>query len=71
MNIKIWPRQEDERGGIALMPMKKNIPDGREDWELTTCPKCKRECWLTPACKDLERKGVKLLCMECGLKEGN
>ena len=26
--VKIWPRGQNETGGILLMPMKKNIPKG-------------------------------------------
>ena len=38
MDIKIWPRGPEEKGGYAMMPMKKNIPVGRNGWELDTCP---------------------------------
>ena len=31
---------------IAMMPLRKNIPStSNEDWQLTTCPECGRECW--------------------------
>ena len=53
--VKIWPRGQNETGGILLMPMKKNIPKGHPEWSLVKCPICGQECWR-PA------------CTECGLK---
>lgn len=38
MEVKIWPRGPEEKGGYAMMPMRKNIPVGRDGWELTKCP---------------------------------
>lgn len=32
--VKIWPRGQNETGGILLMPMKKNIPKGHPEWSL-------------------------------------
>lgn len=37
MEVKIWPRGPKEKGGYAMMPMRKNIPVGRDGWELTQC----------------------------------
>lgn len=31
--VKIWPRGQNETGGILLMPMKKNIPKGHPEME--------------------------------------
>ena len=60
-----------EKGGILLMPMKKNIPEGRIDWKPYKCPKCGGDCWKVPEADDLVRtQGVELLCTECGLKDG-
>ena len=36
--VKIWPRGQNETGGILLMPMKKNIPKGHPEWNLVKCP---------------------------------
>lgn len=36
--VKIWPRGQNETGGILLMPMKKNIPKGHPEWSLVKCP---------------------------------
>lgn len=43
--VKIWPRGQNETGGILLMPMKKNIPKGHPEWSLVKCPICGQECW--------------------------
>ncbi len=43
--VKIWPRGQTETGGILLMPMKKNIPEGHPEWSLVKCPICGQECW--------------------------
>lgn len=40
MNIKIWPRKKNDKGGYACMPLKKNVPEGHDGWRLTTCPEC-------------------------------
>lgn len=70
MNVKIWPRKQGDKGGYAMMPMKKNIPVGKEGWELTTCPECNRECWKTPLLEAALSQGAKALCTECALKKG-
>ena len=41
--VKIWPRGQNETGGILLMPMKKNIPKGHPEWSLVKCPICGQE----------------------------
>lgn len=67
MNVKIWPRSPNETGGILLMPMKKNIQNGRPEWLLVKCPNCGRECWQTMSREDLRKRKMKSLCTECGL----
>ena len=52
------------------MPMKKNISIGHDEWKLTTCPECGRECWRLPEHEKLEKQGVICLCTECALKKG-
>ncbi len=69
MKIKIWPRKANERGGYAMMPMRKNIPDGKEGWELTTCPECGRECWKTPFLPIALGQGAVALCTECAARK--
>ena len=70
MDIKIWPRGPEEKGGYAMMPMKKNIPVGRNGWELDTCPECVRECWKTPLLPVAIQQGAIALCTECAIRKG-
>lgn len=30
MEVKIWPRGPKEKGGYAMMPMRKNVPAGMD-----------------------------------------
>ena len=50
MDLKISPRNKNDRGGVACMPLRRNVPEGREGWKLTTCPNCGRECWESGFC---------------------
>lgn len=70
MDIKIWPRGPKERGGYAMMPMKKNIPVGRKGWEFTKCPECGCECWKTPLLPITIKQGAIALCTECAIRKG-
>lgn len=70
IETKIWPRKKEDKGGIACMPMKKNIPEGKTVWKLTTCPKCGRECWEIPLFKIAKAQGAIEMCTECALKAG-
>lgn len=69
MNVKIWPRTSIDRGGYAMMPLKKNIPDGKPNWKLTTCPECGQECWKTPLTKTALSQGAIALCTECAIRK--
>lgn len=69
MEIKIWPRGPEDRGGYVMMPMKKNVPVGHEGWELTACPKCGSECYKSPLMDVAMEQGAILLCTECTLKK--
>lgn len=54
------------------MPLKKNIPQGREGWELTTCQECGSECWLLPQAKDMLKEDsdyYNALCTVCALRK--
>lgn len=72
--ITIEPRKETDRGGIMLLPMKKNIGDVSEshpDWKLISCPKCGQECYEYPETQRLIlTQGVTAMCTECAIKEG-
>ncbi len=70
MEIRIEPRKTTDRGGYAMMPMRKNISEVLADWELTTCPECGSECWKTPLMAVVMKQGAILLCTECALKKG-
>lgn len=56
---------------IAMMPLRKNIPTtSNEDWQITTCPECGRECWRMGKNADLVESmcpGTRFLCTECAL----
>lgn len=69
MKVKIYPRSINEKGGIAMMPMKKNVPCGKEGWKLTACPGCGRECWETPLFALVKKQGAVRMCTECALKQ--
>lgn len=59
---------------IGMMALRSNIPTAmNEDWKLTTCPECGRECWYqinnAKILKDLYCSSeVRFLCTECALK---
>lgn len=69
MQGKIWSRGPKETGGILMMPMRKNVPEGRPGWKLTLCPACGRKCWERPLQEQLIKKGVTTLCTECAIRE--
>ncbi len=74
MQIRIEPRKSGDRGGYICMPLKKNVPEGREGWKLVKCPECGLECWdrqgiLSEAEKSL-LAGAVSLCTECALRKG-
>lgn len=70
MEISITPRKATDRGGYACMPLRQNVPQGRDGWEPTTCPRCGRECWRMPLIKIALAQGAAALCTECALRAG-
>jgi len=70
MRIKVEPRKPTDRGGYYCMPLKKNVPQGHDDWKPAVCPECGRECWRLPLADVAEASGAKPLCTECALKKG-
>lgn len=66
--VKIWPRGQNETGGILLMPMKKNIPKGHPEWSPVKCPICGQECWRPMSRQELRQEKMQAACTECGLK---
>lgn len=73
-DVKVEPRKPTDKGGILLLPMKKNLGDVSEshpDWKLISCPECGAECYEFPEAHRLQlTQGVKLMCTECGIKAG-
>lgn len=59
---------------IGMMALRSNVPKPmNEDWHLTTCPECGRECWYqadnAKVLKSLYGGDIQFLCTECALKE--
>jgi len=68
MDVQIKPRKTTDRGGYLCMPLKRNVPIGREEWILTTCPKCGGECWDRPMPEGFDdTMFAGKLCTECAL----
>ena len=70
MDLRISPRSKNDRVGVACMPLRRNVPEGREGWKLTTCPNCGRECWEMPLLDVVKAQGASALCTECALRQG-
>lgn len=71
MQASITPRKETDRGGVVLMPLLRNVPEGHKDWKLTTCPNCGAKCWTSePTQFVVENQGARALCTFCALREG-
>lgn len=70
MDLRISPRSRNDRGGVACMPLRRNVPEGRTGWKLTTCPNCGRECWEIPMLAVAKAQGASALCTECALRQG-
>ena len=68
--IKVWPRAASDRGGFVCMPLRSNVPQGREDWTLVHCPECGAECWRSPLTGETEKSGAVALCTMCALRKG-
>lgn len=69
MKVKIEPRKPTDRGGIACMPLLKNIPEGREGWKLTKCPSCGAECWEISLLDVVKQQGAIAMCTMCAIKK--
>ena len=60
------------KASIAMMPLRKNVPQGRNDWQLTTCPRCGRECWYQSKNSEILKQfvtDISFLCTECALQQ--
>ena len=69
-SVKIWPRKKSDRRGYACMPLKKNVPEGKQGWKLVQCPECGEWCWRSPLVEKAEKLSVIALCTECALWKG-
>lgn len=70
MKVSVTPENPPTGGGYACMPLKSNIPQGREDWTLTNCPECGAECWRHPLIEIAKQSGAVALCTMCALRKG-
>lgn len=70
MKFKIMPRNQGERGGIACLPLVKNVPKPKNNWKKITCPACGEECWETELAHKIISTGTKVACTMCALKGG-
>lgn len=66
--VKPWLPQDK---GFICLPLKKNVPEGNEDWKLVECPSCGRECWESDLAREVKSHGNMVgLCTECALRQG-
>ncbi len=70
MEIRIWPRRPEEKGGYIMMPLKKNVPEGRLGWKLVKCQECGCECWEILFLPIVIRQGAIALRTECAIRKG-
>ena len=70
MNVNIWPRGENEKGGYLCMPLQVNVPHPQQKgWKDAKCPMCGEDCWSSVAHEWLEKEqGVISVCTLCALK---
>lgn len=70
-NITMTPWEPEDKGYICL-PLKSNIEKGHEDWKITECPVCGRECWESDLARKAKSYGNMIgVCTECALKAGS
>ncbi len=56
---------------IGMMPLKKNVSNPPDDWELRRCPVCNQECYYQRKnATELKRitPNAVFACTECALK---
>lgn len=72
MDIKIEPRKTTDRGGYMTMPLKKNVPQPKDEtWVPAVCPECGCECWDRPLPEGFTKEMFSgKLCTICALKAG-
>lgn len=68
MKVKITPRKPGENGGIACLPLVRNVPEPKaEDWKKVNCPVCGAECWESDLARQIISAGTKAACTMCAL----
>lgn len=71
MKVKLTPRKPGEKGGIACLPLVRNVSVPRaEDWKKVVCPVCGEECWESALAREAISIGTKAACTMCTLKAG-
>lgn len=71
MMVKIEPRKVGEQGGIACLPLVKNVPTPRaKDWKKTRCRICGEECWESDLARQAIAMGSGAACTLCALAAG-
>lgn len=68
--ISITPHKIGD-GGVIAMPLRANVPHPRcTAWQLTTCPICDTECWLTELARQAmaAEPELKCACTVCALR---
>lgn len=69
MNVKITPRKPGEHGGIACLPMARNVPEPKaKDWKMVVCPICGAACWESDLARQAMKQGTAAACTMCALK---
>ena len=53
------------------MPLKSNVPEGHDDWTLTTCPECGAACGRNPSVDEQVNAGCIAVCTMCALRKGS
>lgn len=71
MNVKITPRKPGESGGIACLPLVRNVPEPKnKDWKMVVCPICGAACWESDLARQVRDRGTMAACTFCALKAG-
>ncbi len=75
-NSKIEPFNPNNKalqkeGIIVTLPLRKNVPEPRNDWKPAVCPVCNAACWYNPVGDEqlkLFKGNITYMCTECALK---
>ena len=66
-HISIAPYKSGEKGKVC-MPLKKNVPQGKQGWIATKCPNCGQECWQSPLVRStIIGEEIEAVCTECAI----